>query len=219
MRVMRGKNIIEIGAAEITKCIANYDGVVVDIGTGEGKFVYKLAQSNPNWFYIGIDSSSDSLKEYAVRISKKPSRGGISNILYVVANAEDLPQELNNLAKTIYINFPWGSLLKGLVLGSRRILTSIVRISSNPASLEMRINYSLFSDPIPLEIQDLPELTFDYLDNELAPLYAKSGITLIERKTLAKEEVKNIPTTWAKKLGYGREAKTLYIRAQITSGF
>ncbi|MCI0528402.1 MAG: class I SAM-dependent methyltransferase, partial [Nitrospira sp.] len=186
-------------------------------GTGEGKFVYRLAHSHPEIFYIGIDSSQDSLKEYSVKISKKPSRGGLPNVLYVVANAEDLPLELNGLVKIICINFPWGSLLKGVVRGDDRILAGIARISSKPACLEMRINYSLFFDPVPLEIQELPELTFDYIDQELAPLYAKTGITFIERKMLLKEEVKDISTTWAKKLGYGREAKTIYIRAQISS--
>ncbi len=38
--------------------------------------------------------------------------------LYVVAAAEELPQELYHKADKIYVNLPWGSLLEGVVKGN-----------------------------------------------------------------------------------------------------
>ena len=32
-------------------------GVVVDIGTGDGNFVYQAARENPTKFFIGIDAN------------------------------------------------------------------------------------------------------------------------------------------------------------------
>ena len=34
------------------------EGVVIDIGTGDGLFVYESARANPNKFYIGIDEGT-----------------------------------------------------------------------------------------------------------------------------------------------------------------
>ena len=33
-------------------------GVIIDIGTGDGRFVYQSARRNPNKFYIGIDPNT-----------------------------------------------------------------------------------------------------------------------------------------------------------------
>jgi len=33
--------------------------VIIDIGTGDGRFVYQSARRNPNKFYIGIDPVRD----------------------------------------------------------------------------------------------------------------------------------------------------------------
>ena len=54
LRVLKGKTIVE--AFDFDKIIEESEMVVVDIGTGNGRFVYKNAK-NPTSFYIGIDLS------------------------------------------------------------------------------------------------------------------------------------------------------------------
>lgn len=215
MEVIMGKKTFKITRSKLQELISTYAGVIIDIGTGNGKFVYKSAQVHPEFFYIGIDSSCENLKKYSAKIYKKPSRGGLLNVLYVIANVKDLPQELNGLAKKIYINFPWGSLLRSLVQKDQEILENIIRISSRIGILEVLINYSVFSNSAQVEKLGLPMLTIDYVENELSPAYNKAGIVIVEKKILDKDEMKNIPTMWAKKLAYGREFRTLYIRAKI----
>lgn len=215
MKVIKGKKTFEMGRSELEELVEGFAEIVVDIGTGDGKFVYKLAQAHPEWFCIGIDSTQANLEEYSAKIYKKPSRGGLSNAIYVIASAEDLPQELNGLADRIYVNFPWGSLLERVVRGGQTVLSNLVRISAAAAIVEMLINYSLFTDPVPVEVRELPELTLDYIDHKLAPAYAKVGIIVVQREILGKDELKEIPTTWSKKLAYGREPRTLHIRMEI----
>ena len=39
------------------------EGVIIDIGTGDGRFVYQSARQNPNKFYIGIDPNTRAAGE------------------------------------------------------------------------------------------------------------------------------------------------------------
>jgi 16S rRNA (adenine(1408)-N(1))-methyltransferase len=215
MEIVKGKRSFELGADEFRELISGYSRLVLDIGTGDGRFVYKSAQANPAAFYVGVDPARENLAEYSARIYKKPGRGGLPNALYVIASAEDLPPELDGLAQEVYINYPWSGLLKALVEGEPAILANVVRVSCPAARLEMLINYSLFDDPVPLEVQELPELTFEYVDGELAARYAGAGITIVERALLGKEEMQSTPSTWGKRLAHGRSPRTLRIRAEI----
>ena len=53
--------------------------------------------------------------------SRRASRGGPPNALFVVAAAERVPEELHGVADELTILFPWGSLLRGvLALDKRR---------------------------------------------------------------------------------------------------
>ena len=68
--------------------------------------LYIKMLKKPRHFYVGIDPVSENMAEYASKSIKKPSKGGISNALYVVAAAEEMPRELYNKADKIYVNLP-----------------------------------------------------------------------------------------------------------------
>src|SRR5262245_25665122 len=84
-------------------------GVIIDIGTGDGLFVYQSAKRNPDKFYIGIDASAAALEKISEKIHRKPAKGGLPNVLFIQASVEDLPSELDGAADEIHIHFPWGS--------------------------------------------------------------------------------------------------------------
>jgi 16S rRNA (adenine(1408)-N(1))-methyltransferase len=218
MRVMRGKELTEMDLPAFTDLVSRYDDITLDIGTGDGKFVYKRAQAHPRAFFIGLDSSPANLQEYSTKILRNPLKGGLANVLYVIANVEQLPHELNHTADTIFVHFPWGSLLKSIVVGDQLTLTNIARVARPGAILEILVNYNVFFDPIPLEILELPDMNIEYIDDTLVPLYAQAGITILERSYIGKDEMKELPTTWSKKLAYGRKPRTVHIRATITQG-
>ncbi len=215
VKVLRGKETITIDQATFLRLIAPYRGVVLDIGTGDGKFVYRQAQANPERFYIGIDSSPANLAEYATKITRKPAKGGLPNVLYVIANVEQLPVELHGCAAQITINFPWGSLLNGLVLGDVVVLQNIAAVAARPARLDIFINYSVFADPVPLDIVGLPDMTIEYIETVLRPRYAQAGIIIVERAYLGPEVMKQIPTTWSRRLAFGKRPQTVYLQAEL----
>jgi 16S rRNA (adenine(1408)-N(1))-methyltransferase len=82
------------------------EGIVVDIETGDGRFVSVLARQNPRQFYIGIDANAKSLEKISMKATGKPSKGGLPNVLFVQAAVENLPEELNEIADEIHIHFP-----------------------------------------------------------------------------------------------------------------
>jgi 16S rRNA (adenine(1408)-N(1))-methyltransferase len=219
MRVMKGKGLMEMDLPAFAELVSRYDDITLDIGTGDGKFVYKRAQSLPKTFFIGLDSSPANLQEYSTKILRSPQKGGLPNVLYVIANVEQLPYELDHTADTIFVHFPWGSLLKSIVVGDELTLNNIARAGKPGATLEILVNYNVFFDPIPLEILELPDMNIEYIDDILVPLYAQASITILERSYIGKDEMKELPTTWSKRLAYGRKPRTVYLRAKITKEF
>jgi 16S rRNA (adenine(1408)-N(1))-methyltransferase len=215
VEVIRGKRTCHLQSAEFHELISGYSRVIADIGTGDGRFVYELARAHPEWFCVGIDPARENLAQYSSRIYRKPRRGGLPNVLYVIASVENLPPELKALAQEVHINFPWGRLLQGVVLGDRGMLAGIAAILRAGGSLEMLVNTSIFRDPIPISVQDLPELTLDYVDSVMVPAYAEVGLIVVERRVLSEGEMKHVQTTWGRRLAYGRDPGTFYITAEV----
>jgi len=61
------------------------EGVVVDIGTGDGRFVYNSARANPSKFYIGIDANAKPLEKISMKATRKIAKGGLPNVLFIQA--------------------------------------------------------------------------------------------------------------------------------------
>jgi 16S rRNA (adenine(1408)-N(1))-methyltransferase len=111
---IRGKTSAEIDAEGLAAGVARYGDVLVDVGTGDGRYVLHAARSCPTWFVIGVDACRENLR--------KASRNAPPNAMYVIANALALPRELGGMASRVTINFPWGTLLRGLLDGEPMLL-------------------------------------------------------------------------------------------------
>lgn len=214
MRVLKGKKILN--DVVLSELISGFDEIAVDVGTGDGRFVYKQAKLNPQTFYIGMDPAAENMMEYASKIAKKPSKGGLVNALYVVSNLEDLPDEMYDLANQIYINLPWGSLLEGVSKGRSEVLDSLVKLAKAPiAQLDICFTYSVLHEAAEMERRDLPPLSLDYINEVAVPLYNERGITVKSVDTISNETLKEYDTQWSKRLGFGRSRDVFRIRAEI----
>src|SRR5712691_4640741 len=100
---MRGREVIAMTSRQVSDLAAGHHDVVIDVGTGDGNFVYGLARQRPETLCIGIDAARDGMEENAVRALRKPARGGVPNVLFVVAAAEEPPTELAGVADEIYV--------------------------------------------------------------------------------------------------------------------
>lgn len=187
-------------------------GVIVDIGTGDGEFVYALAKDNPNRFIIGIDPHHKGLESLSTRIYKKASKGGLDNALFVLGNIEALPNELNNIANQVFINFPWSGLLKGIVLVEDDAWSNIKRICKTGAYIDILFGYQHNGEIDEAEQFGIPVLDLTYIKDTMAPKLAEKGFRVIEMRTVDPEEIRNHPSSWAKKLGYGRDRAYYYLR-------
>ena len=184
------------------------EGVIIDIGTGDGRFVYQSARQNPNKLYIGIDPNARPLEKIAEKIHRKPAKGGAPNVLFVQASVEDLPTELNGVADEVHVHFPWGSLLRAVATGDVAMLQNLRRICSPGALLEVVIGLDPARDQTEIDRLGLTSLSLEFIDKQLVPNYGAAGFEVIERGVLAASEWPEFNTSWAKRL-QGNESRAI----------
>jgi len=184
------------------------EGVIIDIGTGDGRFVYQSARRNPKKFYIGIDPNAGPLGKISEKIHRKPAKGGAPNVLFIQAAIEDLPAELDGVADELHVDFPWGSLLHAVATGDVEVLRNLRRICASGALLEVVIGLDPERDQSEIERLGISALTLEFIDNVLVPNYATAGFQIVERGLIAAAEWPRIKTSWARRL-QGNERRSI----------
>lgn len=187
---------------------------MIDIGTGDGRFVSAMARANPNKFFIGVDANVKPLEKPSMKATRKPAKGGLANAMFVQAAVEDLPEEFDGVADEIHVHFPWGSLLKAVACGDSEVITSLRRIAAPGCVLELIIGIDPDRDRTEIGRLDIPELSPVVLHSFLIPKYAAAGFEFIEARNLARDDWARIETSWARKLqgGPGREVTLVVFR-------
>ena len=186
----------------------------MDIGTGDGRYVYRSARSDPNRFYIGIDVERRALQKVSEKIHRKPAKGGLSNVLFVHASVEALPAELDGSADEIHIHFPWGSLLRSVVVGDGKVLSAIRRVSAPGAWLEVLIGLDEARDAAEIRRLELPHLTEAYAASTMVPCYARVGFEALQSGIISGSEWPHLETTWARRLRGNEARRMLFLVAQ-----
>jgi len=187
-------------------------GVIIDIGTGDGEFVYKVAKENPDRFVIGIEPHHKGLERVSAKIDKKSTKGGLKNALFVLGSIEELPEELDGTANQVFINFPWARLLKGLLMAEKPTWDAIGRITKKGAIIDILLTYDKSTEETEFRKVGLPDISLSYLQNVTAPHLKEKGFKTLEIREVDNKELKRYPSSWAKKLSYGRERKYYYMR-------
>ncbi len=191
------------------------EGIVIDIGTGDGLFVYQCARQNPKKFYIGIDASPRPLEKLSQKIHRSPAKGGLPNVLYIQAAVEDLPAELDGVANEVHIHFPWGSLLRAVARGDEEVLRKLRRVFSPGGLLEVVIGLDPERDRSEIERLGLRPLSTEYIEEELIPRYESGGFDVLEARVMDQSQWPEVKTSWAKRLkgNPGREVVLIIARA------
>jgi 16S rRNA (adenine(1408)-N(1))-methyltransferase len=175
-------------------------GVIIDLGTGDGAFVYQSALRHPDRFYIGIDAQSSALEKVSEKIHRKPSKGGATNVLFIQAAVEDLPAELDGVADEIHAHFPWGSLLRALAIGEETVLSNLRRVCAPGAWLEAVMALDPERDRAEIERLGLSPLSIEFLETTLIPRYRAAGFDVVEYGSIPPSEWPRLQTSWAKRL-------------------
>lgn len=186
----------------------------MDIGTGDGRFVYQSARENPTKFYIGIDANTGPLRKISMKATRKPAKGGAPNLLFIQAAIEDLPSELNNTANEIHIHFPWGSLLRAVATGDVDVVRNLRRIATRSCLLEVVIGIDAERDRAEIERLELPSLSDHYLTKTLALKYEAAGFDFKESGTVAAADWPHLKSSWARRLQGNEQREVVYFIAE-----
>lgn len=196
MKIIKGNKTIESTTDELDKLISNFDHVQIDLGTGDGLYVYKQALKNPKNLYMGIDPSSKMLEINSVKAVRKK----LKNVLFVLGSVEHLPFELIHKADSIVINLPWGSLLYSVAKPDEKVLKNILTLLKKSGTLEIIFGYTKDLEPSETQRLDLDDIDLNYIKNSVIPVYETLGLNNCSVEQLSNTEIRKIETSWAKKI-------------------
>jgi 16S rRNA (adenine(1408)-N(1))-methyltransferase len=226
MEIMQGKHTREMNADEFALIKSAYQQVLMDIGTGDGRFVLQTARTR-SILAIGIDACRENLRaacrgnasvlhmerksEGQAVASLIPATGSSArpgSVLFVIAEASRLPAELNRLASLVTVNFPWGSLRDGLLNGDAALLEGIRSVMQPGARLEIRLNASA-----------LAEAGWDLLpgSERVRGWLAQAGFDPRPVRLLDAAALRAFPSTWAKRLAYSRRPEAVFLGSLLLS--
>jgi len=197
METIRGRKSLELDFNEWKDRLANYRRIILDLGTGDGRYARTLAERHPTWFVIGVDACRENLREH--------SQAKLQNLLFVIACAQDLPHEFDGLISHITINFPWGSLLESLLAGDLKLTRGLKSVSRPSAALNLRLNGGALA-----EAGKTLEAGTDKIFYNLLAI----GWQLEQPVMMNAVALKQFPSTWAKRLAFGRDPRAMMISGQ-----
>jgi hypothetical protein len=125
-------------------------------------------------------------------------------LLFVYANCAYLPEELHGVGREISIPFPWGSLLQSVVMPDLHVLHGFYRLCEAQAILRIVLGYNRQYESGITASLSLPPLTIKSLRSVAVPLYAQAGFAICARQ-MAHAELRDIPTTWVRRLAQRNE--------------
>jgi 16S rRNA (adenine(1408)-N(1))-methyltransferase len=195
MEGIRGKTMFTIDRPELAALAAAHHAALIDLGTGDGRYIRHVAKERADWLAIGLDACRENLRD--------ASRRAPANALYLIADALALPPELGGLATHVTINFPWGSLLGGLLEGDTSLLKGLRRLGCSRLDIEVRLNADALH-----EQGWKPAAGVDRIGRML---YC-AGFDLLDERAMGPEELARLPTTWARRLAHGRDPRGVYLR-------
>jgi hypothetical protein len=197
METIRGRKSLELSINGWKDQLAQYNRIILDLGTGDGRYAHNLAGKHQDWFVVGVDSCRENLHEH--------SQAKLKNLLFVIASAQDLPPELQGLVSHITVNFPWGSLLGSLLAGDSKLMHGLKSISRQRASLELRLNSGALA-----EAGKTLEAGTDKIHYNLL----QAGWQIERPVLMDAGALKTFPSTWAKRLAFGRDPRAMQLSGQ-----
>ena len=200
MRIVTGKSTRQIDAAEVAAWMAIYREITVDLGAGDGRFVRDLATKHPGFGAIAVDLCEANLK--------RSSRAGAANALFVVADALALPSALSGVATRVTIHFPWGSLLHGLLGGHRGFLCGLEAMRGGRSTLDIMLNAGALAEA---------GWALESGGERVAAVLREAGLIVAAPRVLGAAELRRSPTTWGKRLAFGRDPRAIRIEAALSS--
>ena len=213
MRVLRGREVVEVAEDELRAAVDAHRELLVDLGTGDGRFVLRAAREAPDALVVGVDAVAEAMGETASRAARKPARGGAANALFVVGDALAPPAVLAGRAGLVTVNYPWGSLLRGVAWPEPEALAAVAGLLRPGGRLVALLNLSAAEDSAYAERLELPPLDGEHVEGRLVPGWRSAGLADVACRALALGEDPPHRTTWGQRLVRGSRRETLLVSA------
>jgi 16S rRNA (adenine(1408)-N(1))-methyltransferase len=128
---------------------------------------------------------------------------GLPNAAFVVAAAESLPDDLTGAADRVTVQFPWGSLLRGIVCAEGPVLANLARIAAPGATLEVLWSVTdrdrAALGPVPTRPAEEP--------------FAAAGFEFRDLRPATVAEIDATGSSWAKRLLAGVDRPPMILSA------
>lgn len=196
----RPSSVLSATDAGLRAWSANYRDLHIDIGTGDGRFPLHLARREPERGVIGLDTCLDHL---AVHPRRTPE-----NLRFICADERAIPPELDGRATSLTINFPYSSLLKGLLTADDALLANLAATLAPGGDVAIRINARALAET---------GMTLDEAGRQVERACRVAGLGRITTTALEGEALRRFPSTWAKRIGFGRQPRAVQISARSSS--
>ncbi len=200
-----GKNRTELmDAGDLAARRAVATRTVIDVGTGDAHYAYRVALAHADWLVVGTDVIDEPMGEIARKAGRKPAKGGVENLVLLRAAAEALPSELHGVADEVSVLLPWGRLLEGIVLAHADVLRGLAELLRVGGHLVVTLNGEIWVESLPARYEHVPVPTPEYVAEVVAPAFGRAGVAIGPACYLPAEAALALPTTWARKLAHGR---------------
>ena len=168
---------------------------MIDLGTGDGRYVLAAAAADPTRLVIGVDANADAMAESSRRAARPAARGRLPNAMFVVAAAKALPPELAGVADRVVIQLPWGSLLRGALALDEAAAAGIAGLVAPAGRVEVLLAPAV-RDRLDPEVDVRRRIA-----NGLADDWRRAGLELCEARPATDAEIAAARSTWARRLG------------------
>jgi 16S rRNA (adenine(1408)-N(1))-methyltransferase len=212
LTVLSGRSSEEVDPEAFATELGRYPRVLVDLGTGDGRYALRAARANPDAFVIAVDPVAEGMADAARKARRKASRGGLANVRFIVASLEQLPGALDGIADELTVNFPWGSLLLAVGWPQMDGLRRVVDVIKPGGKLVALLNASAAEKAEHAARLCLPPLEDpSHISEKLAPAWEEAGLIAVHAEILAGGDQPVPRTTWGQRLIRGSGRATLYV--------
>ncbi|MGZ8514658.1 MAG: hypothetical protein ACXW4H_05575 [Candidatus Limnocylindrales bacterium] len=171
------------------------DRVVIDLGTGDGRAVLARAAAEPGTFVIGIDANAGAMAESSRRAARGRGSQRLANAWFAVESAEALPGPLANVASTLTVVMPWGSLLRGVFGLDDAVLRGVASIVAPQGRVEVLTSVSRWD-----AVEGLASLDRD-AEAGITSAWAAVGFELVSMRPVTLHDHQQARSSWARRLG------------------
>ena len=157
------------------------------------------AAREPDTLFVGVDANAAAMADSSRRVWR--GRAALPNALFAVAAAERPPEALHGRAESLTVNFPWGSLLRGLLGENEAVLAGVATLMAPGGEARILLSVVARDGMPPVPPRDALRLA-----------YTAHRLDLFEMREATPEEVTASGSSWAKRLRAGRERPVTLMR-------